>query len=136
MAKKTAIKQQIVCTGTAHSVLMTDAVAEAVERLDAKRRAQFKHRIKLLCDIGPSALDGSKFNPNEGRHKIDGVEFKMGAVKTHQVRLYGAFFHSEGRSYFLIGGIDTQKKNDKQKLGVLKRAARLVGEAAKEWDLA
>jgi hypothetical protein len=127
------VKVEVV-TGSFCSVVMTAAVHEEFAKVDAKRRAQLEHRMGVLAKFGPEALGGNQFNPKEGIHRFGETVFRMAALKTHQVRLYGRFAQNEtGGSVFVIGGIDRKKKADKAKAGVIDRAARLTHEAVKEW---
>ena len=125
-----------VVKGAHTRILMTEEVASEVENLDATKRAQLMHRMQNFADRGPQALLGSHFNPDEGRYNFSGCSFKMGAFKTHKVRLYGAYFKGENNeSVFLIAGFDGKKKANKQKKSKLNSFAGKVYAQAKGWNL-
>jgi hypothetical protein len=135
MALDENLKRYVVKSGGHVTVLMTLEVTEEMRKLDATRRSQLINRIELLAERGSQPLGHKKYNPDEGTHSYEGRTFKMAAIKTHQVRLYGAYFKAGEEGCFLIGGIDTKKKNNKQKKGVLQKAARGIAGAAKKWKL-
>lgn len=124
-----------VAVGAFAKVVMRDDIYDEYEKLDAKRRGQLEFSIEKFAERGPQVLPGNKFQPDEGRHEIDGWQFRLAAFKTHQARLYGAYTNKLGVCVFVIGGIDAKKKQNRQKLSILKRAARQTAEAAKAWDL-
>ncbi len=96
--------------------------------MEAKIRA---HMMVRFCQF--ELLDGlnrEQFNPNEGKHSIDGAEVMMSAFKSNQLRVYGAVGSvNNNRAFFAASAI--LKKQDQLKPKDIKKAAGRLVELSK-----
>lgn len=116
------------------SVAFSNRYWKMFNKVEAEARSQLEASMKTWCRFGPVDMPNSKFR-FEGRSKKNGKSIRIDAFKGWQVRFYGTTIHVNGKSMFLVSGVDLSKKRDDAKKTKLDNAfevaSKLLIEAEK-----
>jgi hypothetical protein len=119
-------KQQPWASGRGAYVFVYDGFEDDMRRASEKDQRKIKALLQSqYCEFG-FVKSPKKWNPNEGTHSVEGMEYKLQAAKGHQCRVYGIVGSWNGKRAFFVGGVDPKKKRDKADQGILMRAANVA----------